>query len=64
MLQRSTSSQPEIDMTDMPSSIRVGTGAGFSDDRFEPAADMAEHIGGQVMDDLAREPLCLGFHGR
>jgi hypothetical protein len=28
------------------------------------AADMAEHIGGQVMDDLAREPLCLGFHGR
>ena len=23
--------------------IRVGTGAGFSDDRFEPARDLAEN---------------------
>ncbi len=30
-------------MTTSPSTIRVGTGAGFSDDRFEPAADLAEH---------------------
>lgn len=30
-------------MTAKPSSIRVGTGAGFSDDRFEPAADLAEY---------------------
>jgi hypothetical protein len=28
------------------------------------AADMAEQIGWQKINDLAREPLCLGFHGR
>lgn len=26
----------------MKTGIRVGTGSGFSDDRFEPAADLAE----------------------
>ena len=41
-------------MTSIKQRIRVGTGAGFSDDRFEPAIDLAER--GQV-DYLAFE--CL-----
>ena len=37
--------RPEIRMNSPPSSIRVGTGAGFSDDRIEPAVELAERGG-------------------
>lgn len=37
--------RPEIRMNSSPSSIRVGTGAGFSDDRIEPAVELAERGG-------------------